>query len=82
MRILYYIGLDVHKKTIAYCIKIITGEVVMQGVISADRRSLRQWQVIWVREEGNNTLYTRPEKGSRASGMFLNCAEESETGQG
>ena len=43
MRILYYIGLDVHKKTIAYCIKTITGKIVEQGVISADRRSLRQW---------------------------------------
>lgn len=43
METIYYIGLDVHKKTIAYCIKTITGEVVDQGVISADRKTLWQW---------------------------------------
>jgi len=43
MGTIYYIGLDVHKRTIAYCIKTITGEVVDRGVISADRESLFQW---------------------------------------
>ena len=43
MRTMYYIGLDVHKRTIAYCIKTVTGKVIDQDVISADRKSLRQW---------------------------------------
>lgn len=43
MKTIYYIGLDVHKKTISYCIKIITGKIVDQGVISADRKSLFKW---------------------------------------
>lgn len=43
METVYYIGLDVHKKTIAYCIKTITGKLADQGVISADRNTLRQW---------------------------------------
>jgi len=43
MKTTYYIGLDVHKKTIAYCIKTVTGELVDQGAVSADRASLRHW---------------------------------------
>jgi len=30
-------------KSIAYCIKSVTGKVIRQGVISADRKALRQW---------------------------------------
>ena len=36
----YYIGLDVHKKIIAYCVKAIDGSLVDQGKIDADRQSL------------------------------------------
>lgn len=43
MERVYYIGLDIHKKTISYCIKIEDGTKVKQGEILADRRSLRQW---------------------------------------
>lgn len=44
MNAIYYIGLDIHKKTIAYCIKKIDGELVQQGVVSAERKALQQWQ--------------------------------------
>jgi len=43
MESIHYIGLDVHKKTIAYCIKTVTGSIVRQGSISAERKALRQW---------------------------------------
>lgn len=43
MEKLYYIGLDIHKKTIAYCIKRQDGTVFRQGEVSADRKSLRKW---------------------------------------
>lgn len=43
MERVYYIGLDIHKKTISYCIKIEDGTKVKQGEILADRSSLRQW---------------------------------------
>lgn len=43
METVYYIGLDVHKKTVAYCIKMISGKLADQGAISADRKTLRQW---------------------------------------
>jgi len=39
----YYIGLDIHKKIIAYCMKTIDGRMVDQGKIPADRQSLREW---------------------------------------
>ena len=43
MNILYYIGLDIHKKVIAYCIKTIDGRLVGAGKIPATRRSLDEW---------------------------------------
>jgi transposase len=43
MESIHYIGLDVHKKTIAYCIKTVSGKTVRQGVVSAERKALRQW---------------------------------------
>ena len=45
MESIYYIGLDVHKKSIAYCIKDVTGGVVCQGTMKAERRALQQWLV-------------------------------------
>lgn len=43
MESIYYIGLDVHKKTIAYCIKTANGTKVRQGVVAAERKALGQW---------------------------------------
>jgi transposase len=43
MERLYYIGLDIHKKTILYCVKKGDGTIVMQGKIPADRKALFQW---------------------------------------
>jgi transposase len=40
---MYYIGLDVHKKTISYCIKDVSGRVYGQGTIGATRRELDEW---------------------------------------
>jgi hypothetical protein len=39
----YFIGLDLHKKTIAYCIKRFSGEVVDQGTIQAKKKDLAAW---------------------------------------
>lgn len=39
----YYIGMDVHKKIIAYCIKTQSGEVIDRGTVAANRVALRQW---------------------------------------
>lgn len=33
MNAIYYIGLDIHKKTIVYCIKRIDGTLVRQGTV-------------------------------------------------
>jgi len=43
MRQLYYIGLDIHKKMIAYCIKELDGRLVAQGEIAADRKAVGEW---------------------------------------
>jgi transposase len=40
---MYYIGLDVHKKTISYCIKRVDGEVHAEGSIDALRAALDAW---------------------------------------
>lgn len=40
---IYYIGLDIHKKTIAFCIKKSDGEIIEQGSIPAKRSALTNW---------------------------------------
>ena len=40
---MYYIGLDVHKKTISYCIKDVTGHIRQQGTMAATRTELDSW---------------------------------------
>jgi transposase len=39
----YFIGLDVHKKTISYCVKDAAGRVHQEGKVAATRRDLDQW---------------------------------------
>ncbi|HEY5673159.1 MAG TPA: IS110 family transposase [Malonomonas sp.] len=43
MKSIHFIGLDVHKKMIAYCIKTISGQIVQQGQVSSNRKALRKW---------------------------------------
>jgi transposase len=40
---MYYIGLDVHKKTISYCVKDAAGCVHQEGRIGSTRRELDAW---------------------------------------
>jgi transposase len=40
---MYYIGLDVHKKTISYCMKNASGQIHRQGTIGATRSELDTW---------------------------------------
>src|SRR3954452_5179344 len=40
---MYYIGLDVHKKTISYCLKDVSGRIQQQGTIPATRTELSSW---------------------------------------
>lgn len=44
MESIHYIGLDVHKKTIAYCVKTVSGKTVQHGTVRSDRQALQQWQ--------------------------------------
>jgi transposase len=41
--IIYYIGLDIHKKTIAFCIKNPSGKIIDQGSVPANRTALEKW---------------------------------------
>jgi transposase len=38
-----YIGLDVHKKTISYCVKDAAGQVLQEGKVGSTRRELDRW---------------------------------------
>ena len=40
---MYYIGLDVHKKTISYCVKDAAGCVYQEGKIGSTRHELDAW---------------------------------------
>ena len=39
----YYVGLDVHRKSISFCVKRADGTVVREGKLPATREALRQW---------------------------------------
>jgi transposase len=43
MQTMYYIGLDVHKRTISYCVKDGSGVIHAQGTIPATRFDLDRW---------------------------------------
>jgi transposase len=43
MESMYYIGLDVHKKTISYCVKDASGRIHTEGKIPATRFDLDRW---------------------------------------
>jgi transposase len=43
MNSLHYIGFDVHKKAISFCVKTAAGEIVEEGSVLAQREVLRQW---------------------------------------
>jgi transposase len=40
---MYYIGLDVHKKTISYCVKDAAGKIHQEGKVGSTRRDLDGW---------------------------------------
>jgi transposase len=43
MQSMYYIGLDVHKKKISYCVKDASGQIHAEGAIPATRADLDRW---------------------------------------
>jgi transposase len=43
MNVNHYIGFDVHKKTVSYCVKVADGEIVEEGKLRATHEALRQW---------------------------------------
>ncbi len=43
MNAIHYIGFDVHKKTISFCVKTADGQIVEEGSLQAERTVLRRW---------------------------------------
>lgn len=43
MRTYHYVGLDVHKKMIAFCVKKVDGTLVGEGTVRATREGLTEW---------------------------------------
>lgn len=43
MNVSHYIGFDVHKKSISYCVKTADGRIVEEGKLRATHQVLRQW---------------------------------------
>ena len=56
----YYIGLDVHKKSISYCVKTASGEIVQEGRVVARRQELRAWA----------TAQAQPWRGAMEATLF------------
>ena len=43
MNTIHYIGLDVHKKSVSYCVKAAAGRIVEEGKLAATRAALCEW---------------------------------------
>ena len=43
MNAIHYIGFDVHKKAISFCVKTADGQIVEEGSLQAERTVLRRW---------------------------------------
>ena len=43
MNVSHYIGFDVHKKSVQYCVKTADGQIVEEGRLAARREVLREW---------------------------------------
>jgi hypothetical protein len=43
MNVNHYIGFDVHKKTVGYCVKIADGTIVEESKLRATHQALQQW---------------------------------------
>ena len=43
MNIHHYIGFDVHKKSVSYCVKTADGKIIEEGKLRAVRQVLREW---------------------------------------
>ena len=43
MNVNHYIGFDVHKKSVSYCVKTADGAIVEEGKLRATRQALQQW---------------------------------------
>ena len=43
MNIKHYIGFDVHKKSINYCVKTADGKILEEGKLRATHQVLREW---------------------------------------
>lgn len=43
MNVTHYIGFDIHKKSISFCIKAADGQITDEGQIAAERYALRKW---------------------------------------
>jgi transposase len=40
---MHFIGLDIHKKTISYCVKDVIGAMLSEGTVAATRGQLNEW---------------------------------------
>ena len=43
MKVYYYVGLDIHKRTVTYCVKEADGTIADEGKLPATRRALVSW---------------------------------------
>ena len=57
---LHYVGLDVHKKIIAFCVKKQDGQIVAEGMLDSTRDALEKWargRPQWVGGNGGDFVH-------------------------
>jgi predicted NBD/HSP70 family sugar kinase len=66
MQSMYYIGLDVHKRTISYCVKDGSGKIHAEGTIPATRFDLQ-------RPAGRGCAIVRSASSATATAPDVEC---------
>ena len=69
MQPMYYIGLDVHKRTISYCVKDTSGTIHAEGTVPATRFHLDQWM-----KACHNRGLRRWKRPSSPAGSTITCS--------
>jgi hypothetical protein len=63
METMYYVGLDVHKRTISYCVKDGGGKTHAEGAIPSTRFDLDRWMKSLPRDRGRQQWRPRSSPG-------------------
>ena len=77
MNVIHYIGFDVHKKTISYCVKTVDGRIVEEGTLQAQRTVPVSYTHLYSRlPKTSRAMVTETQQGNSCSRGAKECSLE------